>query len=1060
MSLNNRFRVIIHEGENEREMFIESDSFVIGRSIKAEVVINDDRLSRQHVQVSIVEGEIFVEDLGSSNGTWIENKKLNPKTKISYKTGQRLKMGNVPEMFFNIEYQAKQHKTRTGVKLQEILNQQEESSKIIQLNALKNEPVEKTVSNIVLPQLKAAGAELSPPISVPKVSKPQPQIVPAPKPTIVAKQIPPKTSLQDKLAILDVIGVIPENIDKVEQSGKEKVALLKSQAENNLFEQIKRLVGSEAEEIRLASLEDAKSIRKKAEDYALEVIHNAKNNAKKEMQETEVLIAEKLHYFKGQEAEATNNLESIKVAYQEIESEIDALRHSEAHYREKLDMLKQSIEENQTKVVEEKNKLQLTQNEVIEAKKQFDQKIQDLSLEERRIKAQLETELAEAKLKTTQVFAEAERAQTQKNLLEPEIQYLKAEKSKLEAELHTISSERRRNEEDLKKISKEYELAREELAQARKHCDKINQEIEVSRQDFLKFQRELDARDEELKQKFAKSHLLADEIISKARSDADKLIEDSKLNAQSITDDAQEGLKRLTSQREKLIIEIEKEKIQQADKIRTEADQIKREIQIEIDDLKRKKHQLLNDTDELRRSKLQDIEKLEVKAQDEFNRLVKEGKEEAQILKQIAEKEASKLVDGAKNYSEDSKKKTDTMFSQLVNEIQEKKKEALRIHQDKVQEYKKQLTLIEEKKATIEQELSNIEKVREDRLADANRMAKEMLDKAQKESLHLIEKSKQDAKEISQKAESEFNDLKKKQQNILAELKHKEMLEIKEIKAKEEQDIITKRNERAKAVSTNIYALLTTEMFKARNKMLSEEFIQAFTKDIKELVMDTLLDKSTSDSSKLQKILKSSINSKDKDKAFWKKFAIYGGSGIFALLLLIIFPQIITGPKNALVRSFQDQGANNSDKFLEKVQEARERLVYNPETTPEFKESYVDNLLYTTDYLSKKQAQAFHDKWVLELNDFFIYRLDVKDTTLIKFVSYEAALLKELLKIKDQINPEDPNPKIDEMRAKEEEFREKLKFIFDDGGKVDKFYSYSEQFWNNFYNPRKPAQKN
>jgi hypothetical protein len=165
------------------------------------------------------------------------------------------------------------------------------------------------------------------------------------------------------------------------------------------------------------------------------------------------------------------------------------------------------------------------------------------------------------------------------------------------------------------------------------------------------------------------------------------------------------------------------------------------------------------------------------------------------------------------------------------------------------------------------------------------------------------------------------------------------------------------------------------------------------------------------------------------------------------ILLLVLFPGIITGPKNAIVDAFKDHGPGKQDAFLAQVQEARLKAIYNPPTTPEYKVTYADNILFTTDFLTKKQEQTFQDNWILELNDYFIKRLDVKDTTIIKFVSLESALLKDLTKLKKNVDPKDPEPGIEALRVREDEFKQKLGEIFQDHGKVADYYDFAEKFW-------------
>ena len=49
----------------------------IGRSKKADIVINDTYMSRFHAEVIVKKNACFIKDLGSSNGTLVENKKIS-----------------------------------------------------------------------------------------------------------------------------------------------------------------------------------------------------------------------------------------------------------------------------------------------------------------------------------------------------------------------------------------------------------------------------------------------------------------------------------------------------------------------------------------------------------------------------------------------------------------------------------------------------------------------------------------------------------------------------------------------------------------------------------------------------------------------------------------------------------------------------------------------------------------------------------------------------------------------------------------------------------------------
>jgi hypothetical protein len=59
---------------------------IIGRSPKADIVVTQEGFSRQHCQIELVDGEVFITDLDSANGIFIDGKKIEPNNKVSYNT--------------------------------------------------------------------------------------------------------------------------------------------------------------------------------------------------------------------------------------------------------------------------------------------------------------------------------------------------------------------------------------------------------------------------------------------------------------------------------------------------------------------------------------------------------------------------------------------------------------------------------------------------------------------------------------------------------------------------------------------------------------------------------------------------------------------------------------------------------------------------------------------------------------------------------------------------------------------------------------------------------------
>ena len=67
-----------------------SGEIVIGRSSELDMVLVEDMVSRRHAKISVEDGDIFLEDLGSTNGSFVNGEKIT-RTKLA--EGDRILIG-------------------------------------------------------------------------------------------------------------------------------------------------------------------------------------------------------------------------------------------------------------------------------------------------------------------------------------------------------------------------------------------------------------------------------------------------------------------------------------------------------------------------------------------------------------------------------------------------------------------------------------------------------------------------------------------------------------------------------------------------------------------------------------------------------------------------------------------------------------------------------------------------------------------------------------------------------------------------------------------------------
>jgi hypothetical protein len=85
------YLVVIEGAEPGRRVELGADPVVIGRSEPAGIVIADALVSRNHCRLELTVGELFVTDLGSSNGTFVAGRRISGHTLVG--AGERITVG-------------------------------------------------------------------------------------------------------------------------------------------------------------------------------------------------------------------------------------------------------------------------------------------------------------------------------------------------------------------------------------------------------------------------------------------------------------------------------------------------------------------------------------------------------------------------------------------------------------------------------------------------------------------------------------------------------------------------------------------------------------------------------------------------------------------------------------------------------------------------------------------------------------------------------------------------------------------------------------------------------
>ncbi|MBI4926040.1 MAG: GGDEF domain-containing protein [Bdellovibrio sp.] len=86
--------IIIRGTPQGHRFFLSKSNMNIGRDPDADISVSDQSISRKHAQIHKKNGKVYITDLGSANGTFINDKKISKDEKTLLSKEDMIKLGN------------------------------------------------------------------------------------------------------------------------------------------------------------------------------------------------------------------------------------------------------------------------------------------------------------------------------------------------------------------------------------------------------------------------------------------------------------------------------------------------------------------------------------------------------------------------------------------------------------------------------------------------------------------------------------------------------------------------------------------------------------------------------------------------------------------------------------------------------------------------------------------------------------------------------------------------------------------------------------------------------
>lgn len=97
---SSNFRILVKVGPNAgQEFLLEKREITLGRDTANDIVISDPEVSRHHARLYFNGTAYVIEDTGSTNGTWVEGKRIDSPTVL--KNGQTISFGELIQLEYH-----------------------------------------------------------------------------------------------------------------------------------------------------------------------------------------------------------------------------------------------------------------------------------------------------------------------------------------------------------------------------------------------------------------------------------------------------------------------------------------------------------------------------------------------------------------------------------------------------------------------------------------------------------------------------------------------------------------------------------------------------------------------------------------------------------------------------------------------------------------------------------------------------------------------------------------------------------------------------------------------
>ena len=865
---------------------------------------------------------------------------------------------------------------------------------------------------------------------------------------------------------------------KTENEANELSAKAKAEAEslvkiakNQAFEHEQKSRAA-ADELLQKFKEQGLTIKNQADKEALDIIQKSRNEAHK--------ILQNANNEKEDIIRSANNEANKIVKNGEIEKEklielgqLSAEKIKKEYQEQAAAIIREAHDEAEITIQESK---QQAQQFIDNTKKESESLIGKALREAEELKSSAKKEISVLREKSQRDVEQMLKDAKEENIhLVNNIQDLKLQKSHIEEKMQTtqqqleIKIQKLRNE--VKELENEAKCkSKDIIEQAKTEAERIDKVAHQKVNNTIEL-----------------AKVKAQKIEEQAQTAALDITNKATTQARLLEEKAQDLLKKQRDLAEKESENILQIAIKQKTKIENELVNLKSELE-EVEKIKKYRQEernILEHEVEIMKSKI-DVLESEYKSQfkirneqnENFKKQIKEFEDQI-ISLQHQSKEENLIFKNEQKDKEAIIAKLNTTiqvnqeFIRKLNDEKNKTEKEWHNLQKQIQALKdKNSVWLDQIKNKEEEILSSAEKQAHQLLNEAHAQSTKLVNDSQFESQNILEATRLETINIMNEAQLKSQKIMDEAQNHYHNLMKKAETEYIEQAKLVEQELMARRLEANEELKKMLQQ--KGREFEQKKKMESREVLHELQEgvlplieqipslegenkkllfnQIKKTVKAVLDGESIEHQNRVKTLLSFNPLEAQKSRRFWYKASLASSFVVILFISYLIVPQFFAQVGYNIIASITPEAQLQEIIATKHFDRLRRLRQFNPETNDIFKDTYTDNILYTTAYLESVTDENYKRGWTLALNKFFLNKLNLHETTVAKYMGWESKTLLILEDLRLSLNasqPETLQSGIGKMHQEEKEKLEEVRVILEGEENFKKFWSFHKNYFEN-----------